>query len=92
MLPSQGYVNNMGYRMLYGMQDAKKAMAFFEYNISNFPTSANAYASLGEAYMVKGDKARALINYEKSLKLDPNNQNAARMIRELKENKKTEGV
>jgi tetratricopeptide (TPR) repeat protein len=77
----------MGYTMLYGMKDLKKAIAFFEYNISNFPKSANAYDSLGEAYRVKGDKARAIQNYKKSLKLDPNNQNAARMIRELKEKK-----
>jgi cytochrome c-type biogenesis protein CcmH/NrfG len=70
----------------------KKAIAFFEYNISNFPNSANAYDSLGEAYMVKGEKAQAIENYKKSLKLDPNNQNAARMIRELKEKKETSGA
>ena len=43
----------------------------FEYNISNFPKSANVYDSLGEAYMIKGDKAQAIKNYKKSLKLDP---------------------
>ena len=87
VLPSEGYVNGMGYTMLYGLKDLKKAMAFFEYNISNFPRSANVYDSLAEAYMIKGDKVRAIQNYKKSLKLDPNNQNAARMIRELKEKK-----
>jgi predicted alpha/beta superfamily hydrolase len=89
LLPSEGYVNNMGYTMLYGLKDVKKAIAFFEYNISNFPKSPNAYDSLGEAYMIKGDKARAIENYKISLKLDPNNQNAVRMIRELKEKKET---
>jgi cytochrome c-type biogenesis protein CcmH/NrfG len=69
------------------MKDVKKAIAFFEYNLSNFPTSAAAYDSLGEAYMIKGDKAQAIMNYKKSLKLDPNNQNAINMIRELKEKK-----
>jgi Tfp pilus assembly protein PilF len=39
--------------------------------------------------MIKGDKAQAIENYKKSLKLDPNNQNAARLIRELKEKKET---
>jgi tetratricopeptide (TPR) repeat protein len=75
--------------MLYGMKDVKKAIAFFAYNISNFPKSANAYDSLGEAFMIKGDKDQAIKNYKKSLKLDPNNQNATRMIRELKEKKET---
>jgi predicted alpha/beta superfamily hydrolase len=92
VLPSEGYVNGMGYRMLYAMQDVKKAIAFFEYNISNFPNSANAYDSLAEAYMIKGDKAQAIKNYKKSLKLDPNNQNAARFIRELNEKKETIGT
>jgi predicted alpha/beta superfamily hydrolase len=89
ILPSEGHVNNMGYMMLYLVKDVKKALEFFEYNISNFPKSANACDSLAEAYMVKGDKAQAIKNYKKSLKLDPNNQNAARMIRELKEKNET---
>lgn len=84
-MPGEGYVNGLGYTMLYGLKDVKKAIEFFEYNLSNFPNSANAYDSLGEAYMVKGDKALAIQNYKKSLQLDPDNHNAARMIRELKE-------
>ena len=87
ILPPEGYVIGMGYIMLYVMKDVKKAIAFFEYNISNFPTSANAYDSLGEAYMIKGDKAQAIMNYKKSLQLDPNNENAIKMIRELKKEK-----
>lgn len=90
--PGEGYVNNMGYMMLYRVKDMKKAIAFFEYNISNFPNSANAFDSLGEAYMIKGEKTQAIKNYKKSLKLDSNNQNAARMIRELKEEKETSGA
>lgn len=92
LLPSEGYVNNIGYTMLYGLKDVKKAVAFFEYNISNYPRSANAYDSLGEAYMVKGDKAQAIKNYKKSLKLDPNNRNAAGMIQKLQEKKEREGI
>jgi predicted alpha/beta superfamily hydrolase len=87
ILPPEGYVMGMGYIMLYVMKDVKKAIAFFEYNLSNFPTSATAYDSLGEAYMIKGDKAQANMNYKKSLKLDPNNQNAIKTIRELKKKK-----
>jgi predicted alpha/beta superfamily hydrolase len=86
--PSEGYLNSMGYTMLYRKKDVKKAMAIFEYNVSQFPRSANAYDSLAEGYMVKGDTDRAIKNYEKSLQLDPNNQNAARSIRELKAKKK----
>jgi len=89
ILPSEGYVNILGYRMLYGKKDVKKAIAIFEYNISSFPKSANVYDSLGEAYRIKGDKAQAIQNYKKSLQLNPNNQNAAKWIQELKEKKET---
>lgn len=89
---SEGVINNMGYTMLYGVKDVKRAIQFFEYNISNFPNSANAYDSLAEAYMVRGDKAQAIKNYQKSLNLDPNNQNAARCIRELQKKKEAVGA
>ena len=89
LLPPEGYVNNRGYTMLYLTKDVKEAIAFFKYNTDNFPRSANAYDSLGEAYMVKGDKAQAIENYKKSLKLDPNNQNAARRLQTLQEKKQT---
>jgi predicted alpha/beta superfamily hydrolase len=92
LLPSEGYVNGIGYSLLYGLKDVKKAIVFFEYNISNFPQSANVYDSLGEAYMVKGDKTQAIMNYKKSLRLDPNNQNAAKIIRELEGKKETAGA
>lgn len=85
--PGEGYVNNMGYTHLYGTKELKKAIEFFEYNISRFPNSANGYDSLAEAYMVKGDQAQAIQNYKKSLKLDPGNQNAADLIRKLREKK-----
>ncbi|MBK7305526.1 MAG: hypothetical protein IPL25_19785 [Saprospiraceae bacterium] len=35
--------------------------------------------------MNKGDKISAIKNYEKSLQLDPTNQNAEEMIKKLKQ-------
>jgi predicted alpha/beta superfamily hydrolase len=85
--PGEGHVNTLGYIMLYRVKDIRKAISFFEYNISHFPKSANAYDSLAEAYMVKGDHTQAIQYYKKSLEFDPDNQNAARFIQELKEKK-----
>ena len=45
----------------------------------------NAFDSLGEAYMNKGDKPLAIKNYEKSLEFNPNNGNAEDMIKKLKQ-------
>jgi cytochrome c-type biogenesis protein CcmH/NrfG len=52
-------------------------------NVEAFPNSANAYDSLGEAYMVKGDKELAIRNYQRSLELNPQNKNAIEMLKKL---------
>lgn len=59
------------------------ALIVFEYNTALFPTSGNLFDSLGEAYYAKGDKVKALINYKKSLQLDPKNEAAKAVIAEL---------
>jgi tetratricopeptide (TPR) repeat protein len=50
----------------------------------SFPQSANAWDSLGEVSMIRGNKEEAIKNYEKSLELNPGNGNARVMIRRLK--------
>ena len=76
-------LNNFGYRMLREnkIQDAIK---IFELNVELYSVSANAYDSLAEAYMKAGNKDLAIKNYEKSLGLNPNNDNAKKMIEELR--------
>ncbi len=56
----------------------------FLLNVSNYPDSANVYDSLAEAYMVKGETTLAIENYERSLELDPDNQNATDQMKTLK--------
>lgn len=60
-----------------------EAISIFSYNTSLFPKDGNAYDSLGEAYYKQGDKKNALINYKKSIKLDPDNKGAKDIIAEL---------
>jgi len=42
------------------------------------------YDSLGEAYMKADKKDLAIANYEKSLQLDPKNQNAVEQLKKLR--------
>jgi hypothetical protein len=42
------------------------------------------YDSLGEAYMEKGETGLAVANYEKSLELNPDNQNGRDMLEKLR--------
>ncbi len=81
--PPESIMNTLGYDLLYRAVDVDKAIEFFEQNVSNYPASSNVYDSLGEAYMVRGDKMLAIDNYEKSLVLDPDNENAKRQLETL---------
>jgi hypothetical protein len=61
-----------------------EAIAIFELIISEFPNSANAYDSIGEAYLQANDSIKALQNYEKSLLMNPDNFNAEDIIQKIK--------
>lgn len=61
------------------------AIEAFKINVSNYAESFNVYDSLAEAYMVKGDKELAIKNYEKSLELNPKNENAKEQLKKIKE-------
>ena len=59
------------------------AIAVFKLNVDRFPADANAYDSLAEGYLVKGDRDEAITLYRKALELDPSFQNARRMLEQL---------
>jgi tetratricopeptide (TPR) repeat protein len=71
--------------LLSGGGKTKEAITIFELGVIAFPKSANAFDSLGEAYMEAGNKKLAIENYEKSLKLDADNKNAEEMLRKLRQ-------
>jgi len=75
-------VNAMGYRRLES-NEVEAAIAVFELNAGTFPDSANAWDSLGEAVMIKGDHEMAIRYYRRSLQLEPENRNASSMLERL---------
>jgi tetratricopeptide (TPR) repeat protein len=75
-------LNSLGYRLL----NAKKfndAIRIFQLNVEVYPQSGNVYDSLGEAYLDAGNKPLAIVNYQKSLQLNPKNAGAVSMLRKL---------
>lgn len=72
-----------GYGLLWDKK-VTEAVAIFKLIVAEFPNSANPYDSLGEGYLNAGDTALSLINYEKSLKLNPDNFNAEDQIERIK--------
>jgi predicted alpha/beta superfamily hydrolase len=87
ILPSENLTFAIGYWLLrhHKIDDA---IAVFNENVKRHPSSSDVYDSLGKAYMLKGDKESAITNYEKSIALNPNNENAKRMLSKLRENTK----
>jgi Protein of unknown function (DUF2911)/Tetratricopeptide repeat len=63
-------LNAYGYQLLND-KDQDRAIEVFVLNTQRNPKSANTFDSLGEAYALKGDKKNAIINFKKSLALDP---------------------
>ena len=75
-------VNSAGYDLMEEKKPAK-SIDVFRLNTSAFPRSANAFDSLGEAYLESGNTPLALVNYRKSFELDPENRNAEEVIKRL---------
>ena len=77
-------INYLGY-VLLSEGKVDEAIVLFRMNTELFPESWNVWDSLGEGLMTKGDKKDAIANYEKSLKLNPENVGGKAMIRMLRE-------
>ncbi len=75
-------LNRLGYRYLRG-KEMEKALAVFKLNTEAYPNSSNVYDSYGEAFKENGDKEKAIENYSKSVELNPANQNAIEILKEL---------
>lgn len=75
-------LNHLGYKLLE-KEKIEDAIQIFKLLVSEFPNSANPYDSLGEAYYLNGNKDLAILNYKKSLELNPDNSNAEAMIKKI---------
>ena len=76
---SEPEINQLGYFFL-SRGNTARAVDVFTLNVRAFPNSSNVYDSLGEAQLAFGDTAQAIVNYRKSLELDPRNSHAAGIL------------
>lgn len=75
----------IGYKLM-GSEKRREAVKFFERYVKDNPQGIYiefGYNSLGELYNYLGDKESALINLKKCLELNPENTQAAEMIKEI---------
>ena len=79
---SEEDLNTWGYSLLENNETAK-AIEIFRLNVTLHPDSWNPYDSLAEAYLKAGNKEMAIKNYQKSLELNPKNENAIQVLAEI---------
>lgn len=77
-------INLYGYQLLNNKQ-YDKAIEIFILNTKKNPKDPNTFDSLGEAYFTKGDKKNAIINFKKSLSMNPNAGTKANSEKYLKQ-------
>jgi tetratricopeptide (TPR) repeat protein len=80
---SESTVNNAGYSLM-GSKKFADAILLLQKNVEMHADSWNAYDSLGEACMKNGDKEQAIKNYQKSVDLNPKNENGVAALKKLK--------
>ena len=86
---SEGELNVLGYQLLEAGQNTE-ALEIFKLNAEAYPESWNVHDSLGEAYLVNGDRDKAVECHQRSLQLNPDQQGTglARMLEEMEDEKK----
>ncbi len=85
----EGEFNSVGYRLL-GNNQVEEAIYVFTMNSQLFPTSANTWDSLGEAYWKANQKEKAIEYYNKAISLDPDGgvgDNARKMLKQIEAGK-----
>ena len=80
---TENQLNFLGYQLIQRNM-LKEALVVFKLNVEAYPESFNPYDSLAEACRMNGDKEQAIVNYEKSLELNPENTNAVRQLKTLR--------
>ena len=79
---SASELNAYGYVLLRSGK-MKEALLIFRINALAYPHYSNVFDSLGEAYLVAGNKKLAIENYKKVLELKPDNENAKKELKKL---------
>ncbi|MBU3128052.1 tetratricopeptide repeat protein [Clostridium tagluense] len=78
---NEGELNILAYKLLE--YNNIKAIELLKISTIVFPESSNLYDSLGEIYLINGDKDLALESYKKSVELNPKNITGKKILEKL---------
>ncbi len=72
----EGKLNNLGLQLVFNPKTSVSGIKIFLLATTLYPNSSNLFDSLAEAYLFLGDTDKAILSFQKSLDLNPQNQNA----------------
>lgn len=75
-------INRLGYGFIR-KDDLNSALEIFKINAELYPRSSNVFNSLGEAYYLKKDTVNALLNFKKSLAINPENRSSKQFMKKV---------
>lgn len=75
-------INRLGYDFIR-KDDLNSALEIFKINAELYPRSSNVFNSLGEAYYLKKDTVNALLNFKKSLAINPENRSSKQFMKKV---------
>ena len=81
----EGNLNTIGLQLVFNPNTPEEGINIFLLATKLYPNSANLFDSLAEGYLYVGNKSKAVENFEKSLVLNSQNQNAIDRLKQLKD-------
>ena len=75
-------INKLGYDFIK-KDDFNSAIEIFKINAELYPRSSSVFNSLGEAYYLKKDTVNALLNFKKSLAINPENRSSKQFMKKV---------
>jgi len=79
---SESGINTFGYELI-GSNKGEEALKIFKLNTELYPDGFNTYDSYGECLVKLGRLKEGISAYKKSLELNPNNDNAKKVLEEI---------
>jgi tetratricopeptide (TPR) repeat protein len=68
--------------------DFDTALEIFKINQHLYPNKSNVFNNLGKVYLLQKDTANAILNFKKSLAINPENRKAKRFMNQITKKKK----
>lgn len=81
----EGNLNTLGLQLVFNPNASEQGINVLLLATKLYPNSANLFDSLAEAYLFMDNKEKAIENFEKSLELNSQNQNAIDRLKQLRE-------